>query len=101
MKSVFVNYGASKHLLDLDSCLPCVFWGKPWVFRERAPRAPHFFQLCFSIYNKLIILDSESFFLKSHNEPKYFSYKVFENDHLQYIFEQKIAIISRKVRVKF
>ena len=29
----------------MGSCIMCS-WEKPWVFREHAPRAPQFFQLC-------------------------------------------------------
>ena len=32
-------------IFSIVSCLVCS-WGKPWVFQEWAPCAPHFFQLC-------------------------------------------------------
>ena len=41
----------------MGSCLKCS-WEKPWVFRERAPCAPPFFQLCLKIKQNLIILKS-------------------------------------------
>ena len=40
------TYGLKPYpdIYKIVSCLVCS-WGNPWVFRERAPRAPHFFQL--------------------------------------------------------
>ena len=75
--SVFLCYGASQYYptgnrreilinkaifsLDiwlLDSFLPCVFLGKLWVFRERAPSAPHFFNSAVGGCAKSIFLNN-------------------------------------------
>ena len=41
------TYGFKRfpNIFRIVFCLVCS-WRKPWVFRERAPHAPHFFQVC-------------------------------------------------------